>query len=242
MGRRLRVPNCCASTHRPGRSPSIRTAPSRVSVSRRAERALVLGAPTPGGVPLRGMLQPDVAAQLQSIFDAHLAPKVAFDDPFTPVPDGDDIPAADDRSRAQRQHDAFAAALAVAAASGELPDRRPRADTRRLGRRSELAFGTGYAHVQGCDEPVSMQVARHIGCSAVIQRVAIIKSQDHADRRGAAPRLQPLPASRDRPPRRRLHHPRMRSAGRVVRDPSRHGARPRGPDPHRQRGKSLIRP
>lgn len=50
------------------------------------KRALVLGAPTPGGVPLRGMLQPDVAAQLQSIFDAYLAPKVAFDDPFTPRP------------------------------------------------------------------------------------------------------------------------------------------------------------
>ena len=138
------------------------------------KRSLVLGAPTPGGVPLRGMLLPDVAAQVQSIFDAHLAPKVAFDDPFTPAPDGDDIPASDDRSRAQRQHDAFAAALAVAAASGELPTIGGHAPTLVLSvDAADLASGTGYAHVQGCDEPVSMQVARHIGCGAVIQRVAL---------------------------------------------------------------------
>ncbi len=115
-----------------------------------------------------------VAAQLQTIFNAHLAPKVTFDDPFTPAPDGDDIPASDDRSRAQRQHDAFAAALAVAAASGELPTIGGHAPTLVLSvDAADLASGTGYAHVQGCDEPVSMQVARHIGCGAVIQRVAL---------------------------------------------------------------------
>ncbi|MGO8608936.1 hypothetical protein ACC848_38895, partial [Rhizobium johnstonii] len=44
-------------------------------------RALVLGVATPSGVPIRGTLLPEVAAQLQTIFDAQLSPKVAFTSP-----------------------------------------------------------------------------------------------------------------------------------------------------------------
>ncbi|GEB96077.1 daptide-type RiPP biosynthesis aminotransferase [Microbacterium lacticum] len=87
------------------------------------KRSFVLGTATPHGVPARGMLLPEVAAQLQTIFDAQLAPAVQFDDPFALDENGEPLPlpAVDDRTRAQKQHDALAAALGVAASSGQLP-------------------------------------------------------------------------------------------------------------------------
>lgn len=36
---------------------------------------------------------------------------------------------------------------------------------------SDLASGTGYAHADGCAQPVSGAVARHIACGGVIQRI-----------------------------------------------------------------------
>jgi hypothetical protein len=137
-------------------------------------RSLVLGVATARGVPLRGMLLPEVAAQLQTIFDAQLAPKVAFDDPHATGDDGErlPLPARDDRTRAQRQHDALAAALGVAAASGMLPTIGGHAPTLVVSvDAADLASGTGYAHAQGCDRPVSMAVARHIACGGAIERV-----------------------------------------------------------------------
>lgn len=138
------------------------------------KRSLVLGAATPGGVPLRGMLLPDVAAQLQSIFDAHLAPKVAFDDPFALGDDGEPLPlpVADDRTRVQKQHDALAAALGVAASSGLLPTIGGHAPTLVVSvDEGDLASGEGYAHLQDGTEPLSIAAARHIACSGTIQRV-----------------------------------------------------------------------
>ncbi len=138
------------------------------------KRSLTLGAPTANGVPVRGTLLPEVVAQLQTIFDAHLAPTVAFDDPFAVDEDGElpALPAVDERTRAQKQHDAFAAALGVAAASGLLPTIGGHAPTLVVSVDAEdLAAGTGYAHAQGCDQPVSIGVARHLACSGVIQRV-----------------------------------------------------------------------
>ncbi len=132
------------------------------------KRSVVLGTATPHGVPVRGMLLPDVAAQLQTIFDAQLSPKVAFD------PDDDPSLSAprDDRSRAQRQHDAFAAALGVAASSGLLPTLGGYAPTLVVQvTEDDMSSGRGYAHAQGCDEPISIDVARHIACAGTIQRV-----------------------------------------------------------------------
>jgi hypothetical protein len=137
-------------------------------------RSLVLGVATPRGVPLRGMLLPEVAAQLQTIFDAQLAPKVAFEDPHTTGTDGEPqpLPARDDRTRAQKQHDAFAAALGVAASSGQLPTIGGHAPTLVVSvDAADLESGTGYAHAQGCDQPISMRIARHIACDGVIERV-----------------------------------------------------------------------
>ncbi|WP_314855441.1 DUF222 domain-containing protein [uncultured Microbacterium sp.] len=148
------------------------------------KRALVLGVASPDGVPVRGLLLPEVAAQLQTIFDAHLSPKVAFDDPTASsmadgcTADGGDalppLPARDDRTRAQRQHDALAAALHVAASSGLLPTIGGAAPTLVVSvDADDLARGTGYAHAQGCDQPISVAVARHIACGGVIQRVTM---------------------------------------------------------------------
>lgn len=131
-------------------------------------RSLVLGVATPAGVPVRGMLLPEVAAQLQSIFDAQLSPKVSF------TPADEDVPLTplDERTRPQKQHDALAAALGVAASSGLLPTLGGHAPTLVVSvAAADLAGDTGYAHAQGCTEPVSITVARHIACSGRIQRV-----------------------------------------------------------------------
>ncbi|WP_292673584.1 MULTISPECIES: HNH endonuclease signature motif containing protein [unclassified Microbacterium] len=137
-------------------------------------RALTLGVATPAGVPIHGLLVPEVAAQLQTIWDAQTSPKVAFDDPTAVDADGDllPLPAMDDRTRAQKQHDAFAAALSVAATSGLLPTIGGYAPVLVVSvDEHDLVDGTGYAHVQGCDQPISIAIARHIACSGSIQRI-----------------------------------------------------------------------
>lgn len=134
------------------------------------KRSLVLGVATAAGVPVRGTLLPEVAAQLQTIFDAQLSPAVAFDDPITAA----DAPliVRDERTRPQKQHDALAAALGVAASSGILPTLGGYAPTLVVSvDADDLVAGTGFAHAQGCDQPVSTLVARHVACAGAIQRV-----------------------------------------------------------------------
>ena len=78
------------------------------------------------------------------------------------------------RTRAQKQHDALATALSVAARSGELPTLGGAAPTLVVSvRAADLAAGTGYAHLDGADLPVPIGVARHTGCDGVVQRVAM---------------------------------------------------------------------
>jgi len=135
------------------------------------KRSLVLGVATADGVPVRGNLLPEVAAQLQTIFDAHLSPAVAFDDPFA-ADDDDPLVVRDERTRPQKQHDALAAALGVAASSGLLPTLGGYAPTLVVSvDADDLVSGTGFAHAQGCDQPVSTLVARHVACAGIIQRV-----------------------------------------------------------------------
>ncbi|MFT4212161.1 MAG: DUF222 domain-containing protein [Microbacterium sp.] len=132
-------------------------------------RAVTLGVATPEGVRIRGTLLPEVAAQLQTIFDAQLSPRTVV---FAPDDESPDAPR-DDRTRAQKQHDAFAAALGAAASSGLLPTVGGAAPTLVVSvTEEELASGRGYAHAQGHDEAISIDAARHIGCRGVIQRIA----------------------------------------------------------------------
>lgn len=137
------------------------------------KRAVTLGVATPSGVPIRGTLLPEVAAQLRTIWDALLSPKVSF----TPGDgerdtEGRLIAPLDDRTHAQQQHDALAAVLGIAASSGLLPTIGGHAPTLVVSVTAEdLASDTGYAYAQGCAEPITITVARHIACAGAIQRV-----------------------------------------------------------------------
>ena len=78
----------------------------------------------------------------------------------------------DSRTRAQQQHDALASALSVAASSGLLPTIGGAAPTLIVSVREEDAErGKGYAHAQGCDLPLGMAAALHVGCAGAIQRI-----------------------------------------------------------------------
>jgi hypothetical protein len=139
------------------------------------KRALTLGPARDGLVPIQGRLLPEVAAQLQRIFDASLSPKVAGDGVRFVEADASDVASPiDDRRRPQQQHDAFAGALAAAAVSGELPTIGGAAPTLVVSVREEdLASGRGWAHTEGTDEPLSLTAARHVGCAGVVQRVVL---------------------------------------------------------------------
>jgi hypothetical protein len=121
---------------------------------------------------------PEVAAQWQQIIDAHENPHgkgVRFSDPFAERSDTDEesIPV-DTRTRPQKAHDALASALSVAASSGLLPTIGGAAPTLVVSVREEDAqCGEGYAHAQGCDMPLGMAAALHVGCAGVIQRVTL---------------------------------------------------------------------
>ena len=139
------------------------------------KRGLTLGVCRDGLVPVRGALLPETAGQLQRIFDSVNNPKL--EGPAGPrfrSHDGTEDPDArcDIRTRAQKQHDALATALTVAAASGQLPTIGGAAPTLVVSaREADVADGVGTAHVPGIDEPVSIAVARQIACTGGVQRV-----------------------------------------------------------------------
>ncbi|MFE1646667.1 DUF222 domain-containing protein, partial [Microbacterium sp. P01] len=144
------------------------------------KRAFTIGVCREGMVPCRGTLLPEVAAQMQRLFDSILNPKA--DGPDTPagprfvdggepsgdaaledaVPDGAALEdAGDPRTRVTRQHDALAMILTVAARSGDVPSIGGAAPTLVVSVTAEdLVSGRGHAHLDGCDEPVSLAVAR----------------------------------------------------------------------------------
>ncbi|WP_409047554.1 DUF222 domain-containing protein [Microbacterium sp. HA-8] len=147
-------------------------------------RGLALGVPRRGLVPLSGMLLPEVAAQLQTIFDALMSPRVTgpehpgsnaggptFREDAAPGSSGDGVPV-DGRTRLQKQHDAFATALGAAARAGELATIGGAAPTLVVyAREDDLVSGSGWAQVEGSDQPVSTGVAAQIACCGTIQRV-----------------------------------------------------------------------
>jgi hypothetical protein len=139
------------------------------------KRGVTLGVCRDGLVALRGSLLPEVAGQLQLVFDSILNPRAdgssagpEFRDDLHTEPDE----RRDDRTRPQRQHDAFASAIFKVAGSGALPTLGGAAPTLVVSvRAADFESGRGVAHVGGCDEPVSLAVARQIACCGSIQRV-----------------------------------------------------------------------
>ena len=195
--------------------------------------------------PVRGLLLPEVAAQYQRIIDAVCSPRVDADGPvqFRPTTDYEPRVPTETRTRGQQQHDALATALFVAASSELLPTIGGAAPTLVVSARAEdVIAGTGWAHVEGCDEPVGIAAARHAGLRGMVQRVLVSTTTAGSSARHRGARLQPPATPRHRAPRRRLHHPRLRGPRRLVRNPPRPRTRPRRQDPHRQRRHALLVP
>lgn len=148
------------------------------------QRFLTLGRARDGSIPIRGSLLPEVAAQLQRLFDAFNSPKV--DGPPAPggvvfhPSDEDTETAVDDespeirdpRSPGQKRHDAFAAILGIAARHDDVPTLGGAAPTLVVSVTAEdYAAGTGWAHVDGIDTPVPVSVAAQTACAGGVQRV-----------------------------------------------------------------------
>ncbi|MCK2024568.1 HNH endonuclease [Microbacterium sp. kSW2-24] len=88
------------------------------------------------------------------------------------LPSGDPGGMVDGRSRAQKQHDALAAVLGIAARHSDMPSLGGAAPTLVVSVTAEdYATGRGWAHVDGTDTPVSLATARHTACGGSIQRV-----------------------------------------------------------------------
>lgn len=159
-------------------------------------RGVVLARAKDGVIPIRGALLPEVAGQLQRIWDAYLNPKVegppvpgvhfvpsadlddasAGDLPLSPeddaLPSGDAGGMVDGRTRAQKQHDALAAALGIAARHDDMPRLGGGAPTLVVTVAAEdFARGRGWAQVEGVGTPVSTRVAVHTACGGTVQRV-----------------------------------------------------------------------
>lgn len=148
------------------------------------KRGMTIGASRDGLISLHGNVLPEVAAQLQRLFDSILNPKVegcASSGPRfvdSEGRDGDTAARNDDRrTRAQKQHDALATVLSVAARAGELPTIGGAAPTLIVSVRAEdFESGVGRADVAGIDEPVSIAVARQVACAGSIERVVMGKN------------------------------------------------------------------
>lgn len=147
------------------------------------KRYLAIGRMRDGVYPLRGNLLPETYAQLQLLLDAQLNPKT--DGP--PVPEGvafrpsdektdagddefnsDPRSVLDTRTHGQKQHDALAAALGIAARHADMPSLGGAAPTLVV----HMDFGDdSWARIPGVDGPVSGAVARHTGCTGALHRV-----------------------------------------------------------------------
>ena len=108
--------------------------------------------------------------------DAVCSPRVDADGPvaFRLTNDYEPRVPTELRTRAQQQHDALATALFIAASSELLPTVGGAAPTLVVSARAEdVINGTGWATVEGCDEPVGIAAAQHAGCAGVVLRVAL---------------------------------------------------------------------
>lgn len=88
------------------------------------------------------------------------------------LPAGDPGGMVDTRTRPQKQHDALAAALGIAARHDDMPRLGGAAPTLVVSvTATDYATGRGWAHVDGIDTPVTVATARHTACGGTIQRV-----------------------------------------------------------------------
>ncbi|KQX07398.1 hypothetical protein ASC59_06405 [Leifsonia sp. Root1293] len=150
------------------------------SVTEFESRAFRLHRPKNGLIPISGALLPEVAGQVQAVFDAtcNVRSSLTFltDDERAAL-EATEGPR-DPRSRAQRQHDAVAALFALAGRSGELPTLNGASATmvtHVLAADLDETTGsvTGAGHIDGLDAPVSSGAVEQLCCANGIQAVAI---------------------------------------------------------------------
>lgn len=143
------------------------------------KRGLSIGKVREGTVPVRGELLPEVAGQLQLLLDAQLNPRVEAPEdasgvrfvPSDELPD-EDLARADERTRTQKQHDAFAAILNVAARSDQMPSLGGAAPTLVISvNAADYTSGEGWAQVLNTGAFIPARVAAQTGCAGGIQRV-----------------------------------------------------------------------
>ncbi|WP_102192448.1 HNH endonuclease signature motif containing protein [Microbacterium aurantiacum] len=167
------------------------SAPSAAEASQ--VRSFTVGRLRNGTYPVRGNLLPEVYAQLQLLFDAQLNPKTAgptdmgvqfrpsdeidgagdggsggVEDPFNSDPRN----VIDPRTRPQKQHDALASALGIAARHEDMPSLGGAAPTLVVHvDAKDFAEDDRWATIPGIDTPVSATVASHTACTGTVQRV-----------------------------------------------------------------------
>ncbi|WP_435747619.1 DUF222 domain-containing protein [Microbacterium sp. PMB16] len=159
-------------------------------------RFLTIGRLRDGLHSIRGNVLPDVAAQFQSVIDAQNNPKTAgpphpgvhfedseghdsaghgsaCEDSGEPAfQDGFEDEPIDRRTAGQKRHDAFAAALGIAARHADMPSLGGAAPTLVVHvDAKDLAAGRGWATMAGSQAPVPLHVAAHTACNGAIQRV-----------------------------------------------------------------------
>ncbi len=136
-------------------------------------RGLRLGRTRNGLIPITGELMPEVAAKLNRLFDAHLAPRSGTGAGF--LTDAERAQAAasgEQRSTDQQRHDVLAVIIDTAARSGQHPTIGGAPPTVLVSvRASDLETGRGVAHADGIDTPISLRAARHLICTGGTQTV-----------------------------------------------------------------------
>jgi hypothetical protein len=124
-----------------------------------------------GLVQYRMELMPEISGKLERALDACVSPKTApvFLDGAQPV---DAATLEDDRSAAQKRHDAFAALVDAASRSAELPTIGGAAPTVLVRvDAKELRSGSGAGWIDGVEQPISMGAINQLACAGGIQRV-----------------------------------------------------------------------
>ncbi len=140
------------------------------------KRAVTLGPARDGLVPIQDRLLPEVAAQLQRIFDASLSPKVTGDGVRFVEADVSDARTRPSTTAAAHRSSTTPSPVHSRPRPSAESCRRsaapPRPSWSRCAKKTSTS-GRGWAHTEGTEEPLSLTTARHIGCAGVVQRVAM---------------------------------------------------------------------
>jgi hypothetical protein len=136
-------------------------------------RSLRIGRTRDGLIPITGELLPEIAAKLNRLFDAHLAPRSGGGF-LTDEERARAAESGEKRSTDQQRHDVLAAIIDTAARSGQHPTIGGAPPTVLISvRASDLATGRGVAHADGIDTPISLRATKHMICTGGTQTITL---------------------------------------------------------------------